>query len=147
MKTYTKYIEKISLIREPSNFKRAKIKSSMEAQEYVRNFFTSISIFESFFILLLNRGNNTIGYVMISQGGVTGTVVDVKIIAKYAIESLCSGLIMFHNHPSGEINPSQKDKEVTEKIKNGLNILDIHLLDHIIITENNYFSFADEGIL
>ena len=147
MKTYKTDLERISLVKEPTNFKRVKITSSDDANEYVRNVFTNIELFESVGCLLLNRNNNTIGWVIISQGGVSGTVVDVKIIAKYAIEALASSIILFHNHPSGNLKPSEQDKILTKKVKEGLALLDIILLDHIIITKDSYFSFTNDGIL
>lgn len=100
------------------------------------------------FILLLNRANNTIGYAKISQGGVAGTVVDPKIIAKYAVEALASGVIICHNHPSGNLKPSLTDDDLTNRIKQGMKFLDIPLLDHLIINDmGGYYSYADEGRL
>ncbi len=148
MITYKSNLEKISLVKEPTSFKRVKITRSSDINEYVRNFYdTDIEIYESFFIVLLNRSINTIGYVKISQGGVAGTVVDPKIVAKYAIESLCSSIILVHNHPSGDTKPSKEDKRLTKTITEGLNYFNIVVLDHLIITKDSYYSFADEGIL
>lgn len=131
-----------------TEFPAKKISSSKDAFEFIRQFYDNdIEIFESSFILLLNAANKTIGYAKISQGGITGTVVDPRIVAKYAISSLATGVILCHNHPSGNLNPSNADKQLTQKIKDGLKILDINLFDHLIITENSYTSFADEGIL
>jgi DNA repair protein RadC len=106
-----------------------------------------MEIFESVFILLLNQINDTIGYAKISQGGIAGTVVDVRLIAKYAVDSLATAVILAHNHPTGELKPSDADIKITEKVKNGLQILDIKVLDHVILTKNGYYSFADEGII
>ena len=141
--------EKILKVCEGSNsFQKAKIISSKGSCEYIKQFYSDdIEIFESFFILMLNRANNTIGYVKISQGGCVGTVVDIKLIAKYCIDSLCQNVILAHNHPTGNIQPSQADKDITEKIKKGLRLLDITVLDHVILTKNDYYSFADEEIL
>lgn len=131
-----------------TNFPKVKITGSNEAKIFAMQFFgDDIEIYESFFLILLNRANNTIGYVKISQGGVCGTVVDVKIIAKYAIESLCSSVILIHNHPSGNTAPSGADKTITSKIKDGLKLFDISVLDHLILTSESYFSFADEGLI
>lgn len=101
------------------------------------------------FLLLLNNSNNTLGYVKISQGGITGTVVDIRIIAKYAIESLATAVILCHNHPSGNLKPSEADKILTTKVYKGLELLDIKVLDHIILVPDSeeYFSFADEGLM
>lgn len=102
---------------------------------------------EEFWVILLNRANTIISKKRISQGGVASTVVDVKIILKYAIDELASSIVLFHNHPSGNTNPSNEDKLITQKIKTSLQFMDINLLDHLIITQQSYFSFADEGIL
>lgn len=83
----------------------------------------------------------------ISQGGVAGTFVDVKIVAKYAIESLCAGVFFIHNHPSGNVIPSIEDKHITDKLKKALSLFDINLVDSIIISDDSYYSFCDEGIL
>ncbi len=101
---------------------------------------------EEFWILLLSRSNEVIKPVQISQGGVSGTVADPKIIFKVAIENLASSIILVHNHPSGNLNPSQADKELTKKLKEAGKLLDIPVLDHLIFTNTSYFSFADEGL-
>jgi DNA repair protein RadC len=131
-----------------TNFPNEEIQSSKNSADFIRNFYSDdIEIFESFFILLLNRANKTIGYAKISQGGITGTVVDIKLVAKYAVDSLASGVILAHNHPSGNVQPSQADKDITSKIIKGLDILDVKVLDHVILTANEYYSFADKGLL
>lgn len=131
-----------------TNFPNEKIKSSDTAANFIRNFYNDdIEIFESFFVLMVNNSNKTIGYAKISQGGITGTVVDIRILCKYAIESLATGVIIAHNHPSGRLEASTPDKQITQKIKNALKILEIELLDHIILTKESYLSFSDEGIL
>ena len=132
----------------PSNFEKVKIVSSKDAFNVIKQFyFDDIDIFESFFILCLNRNNQTIAYAKISQGGVAGTVVDIKLIAKYAIDCLASGVILAHNHPSGNLKPSNEDLAITKKVKEGLKRLDISVLDHLILTSQGYLSFGDEGIL
>lgn len=131
-----------------SDFPAIKISSSDDSFEFIKQFYSDdIEIFESSFILLLNKANITIGYAKISQGGITGTVVDPRIVAKYAIESLATSVILAHNHPSGNLVPSKADLLITEKIKGGLSLLDITVLDHLILTSNSYYSFADEGKL
>lgn len=143
-----KTIRKISLKSEPSEFESIKITTSMQGYEYIKRFFfDDITLFESFYMLMFNRANKTIAYVKISQGGVSGTVVDPKIIAKYAVDSLCSSVIIAHNHPSGETRPSESDILITNKIKEGLKLFDINLLDHLIICEGGYHSFADNGMI
>jgi DNA repair protein RadC len=102
---------------------------------------------EAFWILLLNRANRVIKKHQISQGGVAGTVADPKIIFKVAVEELASGIILAHNHPSGNLTASQADIDLTKKLKESGKLLDIQVLDHIIIAGKKYFSFADEGLL
>lgn len=132
----------------PSNFEKIKLVSSVDSYNVIKKFyFDDIDIFESFFILCLNRNNQTIAYAKISQGGVAGTVVDIKIIAKYAIDCLASSVILAHNHPSGNLAPSNEDKLITQKIKEGLKMLDIQVMDHVILTSDGYYSFADNGNL
>lgn len=102
---------------------------------------------EEFWILLMNRANEILRTVQISTGGVSGTVADPKLIFKQAIEHLASSMILFHNHPSGNLLPSQADKDLTKKLKDAGRLLDIPVLDHLIFTDKAYYSFADEGIL
>ena len=102
---------------------------------------------EEFWVLLLNRSNKIIEKIKISQGGVSGTVTDIKIILKQAIEKLASSVILCHNHPSGNRNPSKADDSITNKLKQGSELLDIQVLDHIIIADLEYYSYADEGKL
>jgi DNA repair protein RadC len=102
---------------------------------------------EEFWILLLNRANRIIKKQQISQGGVAGTVADPKIIFKIAIEELASGIILAHNHPSGNLIASQADIELTKKLKESGRMLEIQVLDHLIIGGKKYFSFADEGLM
>jgi DNA repair protein RadC len=144
MKT-VKYLE---LKKNQTNFPKTKINSSELAADFIRGFYSDdIGIFESFFILLLDRANNTTGYAKISQGGVAGTIIDVKIIAKYAVDFLSSNVILAHNHPSGQLFPSDQDLTMTKKVKQALELLDVQVLDHIILTEEGYYSFSDEGTL
>lgn len=102
---------------------------------------------EEFWVLFLNNSNKVLAKTQISKGGLTATVVDIRLLFKRAIELASVGMIVCHNHPSGKLEPSQADKQLTEKIKRAGATLDIKLLDHLIITEKWYFSFADEGIL
>ena len=102
---------------------------------------------EEFWVLFLNNSNKVLAKTQISKGGLTATVVDIRLLFKRAIELASVGMIVCHNHPSGKLEPSQADKQLTEKIKLAGLTLDIKLLDHLIITEKWYFSFADEGVL
>ena len=131
-----------------TDFPKKKITTPRGGYDFIKQFYSDdIGIFESFFILLLNRNNQTLGYAKISQGGVASTVVDVKIISKYVVDSLCSAVILAHNHPSGNKNPSNADKSITDKIKNALSYFDVQVIDHIILTEEGYFSFSEGGLL
>jgi len=123
-----------------------KITSSKDAYNIIFPLISDLQ-HEEFWVLLLNRSNKIIDKTKISQGGVTGTVIDVKIILKKAIEKLASSVILCHNHPSGNIEPSEADIGITRKLKEAAEIMDIKLLDHIIVADNSYFSFLDEGIL
>jgi len=102
---------------------------------------------EEFWILYLNNSNKIIRKNQLSKGGITGTLVDVRLVLKNALEVGATGLILSHNHPSGTLKPSEADKQITKKLKLAGESLDIKVLDHVIITEKAYFSFADEGLL
>lgn len=133
-----------------TDFPEVEINNSQKSADFIRNFYKDdIEVFESFFILLLNNANKTIGFAKISQGGITGVLVDVRLVAKYAVDSLATSVILAHNHPSGILKPSKPDIGITKKIKRGLRTLDIKVLDHIILVPENdkHFSFADHGII
>lgn len=102
---------------------------------------------EEFWILLLSRSNRVLDRVRISQGGISGTIIDTRIILKNAVDRLSSSIILCHNHPSGNLKPSDADIRITNKLKDSAQIMDINLIDHIIVADNSYFSFADEGLL
>ncbi len=102
---------------------------------------------EEFWIIYLNNSNKIIQQDQLSKGGITGTLVDVRLVLKKAIEVGATGLILVHNHPSGTLKPSESDKQLTQKLKRAGASLDIKVLDHLIITEKAYFSFADEALL
>lgn len=125
---------------------REKITSSRDVIEIFQPILADLP-HEEFWALLLNKANKVIEKVRVSQGGVAGTVVDVRIIIKSAVEKLASSIIIAHNHPSGNPKPSDKDISITKKLKEAGNLLDISLLDHIIITDNECYSFADNGNL
>lgn len=108
----------------------------------------TIELHESFKIMLLNNSNIVKGIYEISSGGITGTLVDIRIIFAVVLKSLSTAIILAHNHPSGNLKPSEADKRLTSKIKQASELLDIKLLDHLIITPSQeYFSFADDGII
>lgn len=107
----------------------------------------TLQLQESFVVVYLDRANQILGYYKHSIGGITGTVADPRIIFATGVASACSGMIMSHNHPSGNLTASQADIELTKKIKEGGKLLEIHLLDHLIVTKEGYLSFADDGLL
>ncbi len=125
---------------------KAKITGSNDAADL---FFPLLSDLEheEFWILLMNRHNKVIDRFMASKGGITGTVIDVRSIMKIALDKLATSMILCHNHPSGNLSPSDADQQITQKLKEAGKIVDIQVLDHLIITQKKYFSFADEGML
>lgn len=125
---------------------RPKITSSKDAYNIIFPLISDLQ-YEEFWVLLLNRSNKIIDKYKISQGGIAGTVIDVKIILKKVVEKLASSVILCHNHPSGNIEPSEADIAITRKLKEAAEVMDIKLLDHIIVADKSYFSFLDEGIL
>jgi DNA repair protein RadC len=102
---------------------------------------------EEFWILLLNRNNKIIRTELVGRGGVSGTVADVRLILKSAVEHLASSIVLSHNHPSGNLQPSKEDINLTQKVKQAATLFDIQVIDHIIVGDANYYSFADEGLL
>ena len=125
---------------------RQKISSSHDVYEIFHPLLADLP-HEEFWIVLLNRSNKIIERQKISQGGISGTVTDVRLILRIALERLASSLILCHNHPSGNHQPSEADIAITQKIKESGKLMDISLLDHIIITDGKFYSFADEGML
>lgn len=121
-------------------------RSSKEVFDYMQPLLGDLK-HEEFWVLYLNRSNRIMEIRKISQGGTAGTVIDVKIILKHAIEKLCSSLILCHNHPSGNLKPSEADIHITRKLKNAAEFMDIQLLDHLIVTTTGSYSFADEGMI
>lgn len=105
----------------------------------------SIEYVEFFYILLLNRASEVLGYKLVSAGGISGTLVDAKVVFSTALRCHASSIILVHNHPSGALYPSQADKELTKKLIQGGKLLDILVLDHLIVTREGFYSFADEG--
>ena len=131
-----------------NNFVIKKITSSGDTADYARMFYhEDIILYESFFIILLASNNETKAWAKISQGGISGTIVDPKIVGKYIIDTLAAGIIMVHNHPSGNTHPSNSDLNLTTKIQGICMMLDCKLLDHVILTKDNYYSMADNGDL
>lgn len=126
-----------------------KISSSAEAFEVLKAFYPKETVYvqESFIVLYLNRANRVLGGYRMSMGGLTGTIVDIRLLLSVALKTLSTGLILSHNHPSGSLMPSKADEELTKQIKEACRVMELKLLDHLVVTEENYFSFSDEGIL
>lgn len=131
--------------KETKTTKREKIITSKDVYEIMRPAMMDLP-HEEFWLLMLNRANSVIKKELISRGGITGTVVDSKLIFKTALENYACSIIICHNHPSGNLKPSEQDIKITKNIKEAGRIMEIQLLDHLIITENGFYSFADEGI-
>jgi DNA repair protein RadC len=133
------------------NYGKDKITNSFRASEVCRQAFSSnednICLKEYMYMLLLNKANELIGWHKLSEGGVTGTTADVRIAFSIAVKCLASGMILCHNHPSDNTKPSQADIALTKKFVEAGKILDCTLLDHIILTEDEFYSFADEDLL
>lgn len=132
--------------KESEPTKRPRITSSQNVYEVMAPHLMDLP-HEEFWVLMLNKANVVIKKEQVSMGGVSGTVADPKIIFNKAIESLASAIILIHNHPSGNLKPSQADIALTRKLKEGGKLLDIPVLDHLIFTDESYYSFADEGMM
>ena len=128
---------------------RPRIRETRDAAKLLMSLWNDgkIDLVEQFKILLLNSANRVLGVVDISTGGVTGTIADPKLIFSAALKANACGIILSHNHPSGNIKPSQSDQQLTAKIREAAKYLDIKVLDHIIVTSEDFYSFADEGLL
>ncbi len=122
------------------------VPSSYEAAEFLKTKLKDYA-YEVFAVVYLNKANKVNDYSIISTGGITGTVADPRIILKKALEVQATSLVLCHNHPSGNLKPSKQDEELTAKIKEAARHLDIKIMDHLIVSEEGYFSFADEGLL
>lgn len=125
---------------------RKKITSSVSVFELMQPVIGELP-HEEFWIIYLNNSNKVIEQLQLSKGGITGTLVDVRLTLRKALELGATALILVHNHPSGTLLASEPDKQLTRKLKTAAQSLDIKVLDHVIVTENSYFSFADEGVL
>lgn len=128
---------------------RPVVQSSTDAANILRILWEDgkMELVEQFKVLFLNRSNKVICVYNVSSGGVTGTVADPKLIFTAALKVNAVSVILCHNHPSGSLKPSRADEELTQKIKGAGNFLDVKVLDHIILTDESYFSFADEGLM
>jgi DNA repair protein RadC len=143
-------IREVQVSYQPLKGKLFQVRSADNAFEYLSRAYDegTIGLCEEFMVLLLNRANRVLGCLKLSRGGLTGTVVDLRILYGTALKAMASGIIIAHNHPSGNLKPSDADRELTSQIKQAGKLLDITLLDHLILgTEGDYASFANEGWL
>lgn len=122
------------------------IKGSRDAADYLRPEIGDLA-YEEFWVLFLNRQNKVIDKRKLSQGGMTGTVIDVRMVLKLALEKHATSMILCHNHPSGNLDPSDADRKITRQMKEAAALMEIPVIDHLIVTQAGYFSFADEGLL
>lgn len=132
--------------KEEEVFNKQKITGSRDAADYFLPILSDLN-HEEFWIMLLNRGNKIIDTFMVSKGGISGTVIDVRLILKNALDKMASSIILCHNHPSGTMQASNADLSITQKIKSAAELMDISVLDHLIIGQNQFLSLADEGML
>jgi len=126
---------------------RPKVRCSQDAERLLRQVFPGFEHVEYFYIICLNRANQVLGFHQVSKGGLSGTVTDVRVIFQVAIKTNTSGIILAHNHPSGNLQPSEADLKITRKIKEAGTFLDISVLDHLILSEDGYMSMADDNLM
>lgn len=141
----------IGITYNPKKLSKFKISSSQDAQMYLRETFKvelcNINLKEYFYILLLNKGSRVIGFHRLSEGSLDGCMADIRLAFATALKCLASGMILCHNHPSGRLFPSEPDKKLTNTFVEAGKLMDILILDHIILAEEGYYSFADDGII
>lgn len=142
-------IAEISISYSSDKVNKLKVKNSKDSYDILYNSWDKniIELQEEFKVLLLNRNNTVLGVYSMSRGGVSGTVVDAKLVFSVALKCNASSIIIAHNHPSGNLSPSEVDKNLTQKLKQASQYLDIKLLDHLIITKDDFYSFSDNGLL
>lgn len=140
-------VGEIKAIYLPANVPRVQITHSKDAAKFAHTFWQDINYYECFYIIHLNRANATEGWTKISQGGTAATYVDPKLIYHSVVSTNTQAIILVHNHPSGNLEPSNEDIRITKEIKAGCALLKVSVIDHIILGENGHFSFADEGLL
>ncbi len=133
----------------PNIISEQKISNSRETYSLITNHWNldTMEMYEEVKIILFNRANKALGVYDLSKGGMSSSIIDVKIILSIVLKTLASGIILVHNHPSGNLVPSKFDIDVTQKLKSAYDLMDVAFLDHLIISKENYFSFADDGLL
>ena len=141
-------IAEVQVSYKPTGQRQTQISCSQDAYKVFKDIWNEhISYKESMYILLLNRANRVLGYHLLSQGGTTGTVVDMKVLLQLLVKSNAHSFILAHNHPSGNTLPSAEDQRLTKKVKEASKLLDIQLLDHLILSADSCLSMADEGMM
>lgn len=144
-------VAEIEVSYRPSVVEKRIIKSAEDAYTVLLPFFSkaTIALKEQFVVMYLNKGNKVIGVYQLSSGGITGTVMDIRLVFCIALKTVATGIILAHNHPSGNLNPSPQDISMTERIMEAGNLLNIQVLDHLILSpiKGEYFSFKEEGVL
>lgn len=147
----TNYIQRLGLtvLKEDNPYKSEKIQASAHTADLIKRIHSVIGndVQEFFYVLFLNRSQKLVAYSLLSMGGITGTVADIRLIMTTALLSGALNLVIAHNHPSGSLIPSKADLDITAKVKNACTLLELNLLDHVIISDEGYYSFADEGTL
>ena len=124
------------------------IKDSFAAAEFARKFYhDDLNIYESFFLILMNTHNKPIAWAKVAQGGVSSVSVDIMILAKFVVDSMAKNVVLVHNHPSGSLKPSKQDKDLTKKVIDALALLGARVADHIILTDSDYYSFREDGLI
>lgn len=142
-------IEEIQISYLPKPSEQIKLSNSKQVYDFIMHNWNlnTIGYFEEFKIILLNRAHIVLGIYTVSKGGVAGTIVDPKIVFSVALKAAASAIILVHNHPSGNLQPSEADKELTQRLKNAGELIGINVLDHLIINCERYYSFADEHLI
>lgn len=146
-KQFKSLVGEIKVRYEQKTQLKACISNSKDALNQLKQLFDQVCYKEQAFMLLLNRANHTLGWVKISEGGINSTIMDIRIILQHALLAHASGIIIAHNHPSGNKQPSHQDISITKQIKEACKLFDITLLDHLVITNEGFTSLADEGII
>jgi len=149
MQALSEYVSEIQISYHPTKRKEVVISTSSDAYEELKMWFPeeTISLQERFVVLYLNRANKVLGAFIASSGGITGTVADPRLIMSVALKTAAVGIVLAHNHPSGNLKPSRADELLTKRIQEASLLLDMHLVDHLILSSQGYLSLADQGML
>jgi DNA repair protein RadC len=150
MKQTVDQVAEIQVSYRPAITTKPIVKTSLDAFAALQSFYSkdTIALQEKFCVMYLNRSNRVIGVYELSKGGMTSTIVDIRLLLSVCLKVAAVGVVLSHNHPSGNLQPSKCDKDLTQKIKSACSLLDIQVLDHLIVTpDHKYYSMSDEGIL